>query len=232
LTTLDVEVVRVFANADGGFGNPLGVVFDAAGLSGEIGVRLTAQLGFSETVFVDDLERRAIRIFTPARELKLAGHPVVGTAWVLTRTLGENPGVLRPRLADEVTVWESDGLTWARCSVADAQVWDLVQLESAADVEALPVPPGPDYGHHQFWAWVNEPAGVLRARNFASDLGVAEDEATGSAAVHLAQLQGRPITIRQGRGSVIVARPAERPGWSEIGGRVVAEGRRTVTVTE
>lgn len=232
MTTLDVEVVRVFADADGGFGNPLGVVFDAAGLSSELGVRLTGQLGFSETVFVDDLERRSIRIFTPARELRLAGHPVVGTAWVLTRTLGKNPEVLRPRLADEVAVWEDDGLTWARCSVADAQTWDLVRLDSAADVEALPVPPGPEYGHHQFWAWIDEPAGVLRARNFAPDLGVIEDEATGSAAVHLARLHGRPITIRQGRGSVIAARPAERPGWSEIGGRVVAEGRRTVTVAQ
>lgn len=232
MTTLDVEVVRVFADADGGFGNPLGVVFDAAGLSSELGVRLTAQLGFSETVFVDDLERRSIRIFTPARELRLAGHPVVGTAWVLARMLGKNPEVLRPRLADEVTVWEDDGLTWARCSVADAQTWDLVRLDSVAEVEALPVPPGPEYGHHQFWAWIDEPAGVLRARNFAPDLGVIEDEATGSAAVHLARLHGRPITIRQGRGSVIAARPAEQPGWSEIGGRVVAEGRRTVTVAQ
>ena len=232
MTTLDVEVVRVFADADGAFGNPLGVVFDAAGLSSELGVRLTAQLGFSETVFVDDLEHRSIRIFTPARELRLAGHPVVGTAWVLARMLGKNPEVLRPRLADEVTVWEDDGLTWARCSVADAQTWDLVRLDSVAEVEALPVPPGPEYGHHQFWAWIDEPAGVLRARNFAPDLGVIEDEATGSAAVHLARLHGRPITIRQGRGSVIAARPAEQPGWSEIGGRVVAEGRRTVTVAQ
>ncbi|WP_349263545.1 hypothetical protein [Actinocrinis sp.] len=57
-----------------------------------------------------------------------------------------------------------------------------------------------------------------------------EDEATGSAAVHLAQFHGRPITIRQGRGSVITARPAEQTGWSEIGGRVVADGQRSVTL--
>lgn len=232
MTTLDVHVVRVFTDDDGGFGNPLGVVFDAAALPADTGVRLTAQLGFSETVFVDDLDRRAIRIFTPARELKLAGHPVVGTAWVLARTLGADPGVLRPRLADEVAVWEDDGVTWARCSAADAQAWDLVRLERPADIDALPVPPGPQYGHHQFWAWIDEPAGVLRSRNFAADFGVAEDEATGSAAVHLAQLHGRPITIRQGRGSVISARPALQPGWSEIGGRVVAEGRQAVTVLE
>jgi predicted PhzF superfamily epimerase YddE/YHI9 len=232
VTTLDVHVVRVFADAGGRFGNPLAVVFDAAKLSAELGVRLTAQLGFSETVFIDDLDRRAIRIFTPAQELKLAGHPVVGTAWVLARTLGQGPGVLRPRLAEDVQVWERDGLTWALCSAADAQPWDRVRLESPAAVDALPVPPGPDYPHHQFWAWIDEPAGLLRARNFIPALGVPEDEATGSAAVHLAQEQGRALTIRQGRGSVINARPAERAGWSEIGGRVVPEGIQSVTVSE
>ncbi|HEV3170549.1 MAG TPA: PhzF family phenazine biosynthesis protein [Actinocrinis sp.] len=143
MTTLDVRVVRVFADAYGAFGNPLGVVFDAAHLPSEVGTQLTAQLGFSETVFVDDLAARTIRIFTPVRELRLAGHPVVGTAWVLARELGRPPEVLRPRLADEVAVWERDSLTWARCSVADAQQWDLVRLESPAAVEALPVPPGP-----------------------------------------------------------------------------------------
>jgi predicted PhzF superfamily epimerase YddE/YHI9 len=223
-------VVRVFADAYGAFGNPLGVVFDAAEFPEEVGTRLTAQLGFSETVFVDDLDARKIRIFTPARELRLAGHPVVGTAWVLARELGQPPEVLRPRLADEVAVWERDSLTWARCSAAEAERWDLVRLESPADVDALPVPPGPGIEHHQFWAWIDESAGVLRARNFASAFGVPEDEATGSAAVHLAQLHGRAITIRQGRGSVITARPAEQPGWSEIGGRVVAEGQRSVTL--
>ncbi len=231
MTTLDVHVVRVFTDAYGAFGNPLGVVFDAADFPEEVGTQLTARLGFSETVFVDDLDARRIRIFTPARELRLAGHPVVGTAWVLARELGRPPGVLRPRLADEVAVWERDSLTWARCSAADAQKWDLVRLESPADVDALPVPPGPGIDHHQFWAWIDEPAGVLRARNFASALGVPEDEATGSAAVHLAQLHGRPITIRQGRGSMITARPAAQPGWSEIGGRVVSEGQRSVTLT-
>src|SRR6266568_228122 len=104
-TELDVQVLRVFADPEGGHGNELGVVFDAAGLPGELGVRLTAHLGFSETVFVDDVERASFRIFTPAAELRLAGHPTVGTAWVLAERTGVVPEVLRPRLAEPVPTW-------------------------------------------------------------------------------------------------------------------------------
>jgi PhzF family phenazine biosynthesis protein len=46
---------------------------------------VAADLGFSETVFVDDAGVGEIRIFTPAIEIPFAGHPVVGTAWLLER---------------------------------------------------------------------------------------------------------------------------------------------------
>ena len=99
-STLEVQVLRVFTDQRGGHGNELGVVYGAAELPGELGIRLTAQLGFSESVFVDDEPRAGFRIFTPAAELKLAGHPTVGTAWVLgERAGGAVPAVLRPRLA-------------------------------------------------------------------------------------------------------------------------------------
>ena len=44
---------------------------------------VAGDLGFAETVFVDDRERAEMRIFTPEVELPLAGHPLVGTAWLL-----------------------------------------------------------------------------------------------------------------------------------------------------
>ena len=44
---------------------------------------VAADLGLSEVVFVDDAQRGEIRIFTPAVELDFAGHPSVGTAWML-----------------------------------------------------------------------------------------------------------------------------------------------------
>ncbi|MBR7837495.1 PhzF family phenazine biosynthesis protein [Actinospica durhamensis] len=222
-----VRVVRVFADETGAFGNELGVVFDAAGLPSELGVRLTAHLGFSETVFVDDLERAELRIFTPARELPLAGHPLVGTAHVLAEVTGRVPEVLRPRLADPVDTWQDGGLSWIRANTAYAPEFGFTKLDSPAAVEALAPDPA-QYPHDQFWAWIDEPAGLLRARTFVASMGMGEDEATGSAAMLQARAHGRELTIRQGRGSVIRVRPAAREGWSEVGGRVVGEPERIV----
>ncbi|HEY7465596.1 MAG TPA: PhzF family phenazine biosynthesis protein, partial [Dehalococcoidia bacterium] len=65
----EVHVVRVFTDAEGNFGNPLGVVLDTAGLTDKRRQAIATQLNFSETVFVEDVAQAQIRIFTPATEL-------------------------------------------------------------------------------------------------------------------------------------------------------------------
>lgn len=57
------------------------------------------------------------------------------------------------------------------------------------------------------WAWIDEAAGTLRSRAFPTGLGIAEDEATAAAAVRLGDQLGRAVTIRQGVGSQLLARP-------------------------
>lgn len=255
--TLEVQVLRVFTDPGGGYGNELGVVYDAAGLPSELGIRLTAHLGFSETVFVDDEPRAVFRIFTPATELRLAGHPTVGTAWVLgERAGGKVPAVVRPRLATEVAAWREDvdgaargveggdgegegmkgeggergSVVWIRGAVADAPPWEFVQLGDPAQVDALSPDAPEQRGHHQFWAWIDESAGLVRARTFCANVGVPEDEATGSAAIRLTDKLKRPITIRQGLGSVLYARPAAEPGFAQVGGHVASDGFRSVTL--
>ncbi|MDA4846420.1 PhzF family phenazine biosynthesis protein [Hoeflea poritis] len=68
-------------------GNPLAVVFDAEGLSGEAMQQIAGEFNLSETVFVlpaqNPAHGAAVRIFTPGRELPFAGHPTVGTAIAL-----------------------------------------------------------------------------------------------------------------------------------------------------
>jgi predicted PhzF superfamily epimerase YddE/YHI9 len=228
--TITVLVVRVFADAQGRYGNELGVVLDAAGLENELGPKLTAHLGFSETVFVDAIsgDGADVRIFNPTAEMLLAGHPLVGTSQVLAAATGTQPAQLRPRLAEPVATWREGEVTWIRANTRFAPDFEFIRLDSPEAVEALPVPPPEAQSHEQCWAWIDEPAGLLRARTFVSRLGIPEDEATGAAALHQAQRLGRGLTIRQGRGSVIHARPAQEAGWSEVGGRVVAEPTRVV----
>ncbi len=68
-------------------GNPLGIIFDADGLSDEAMQSIARELNLSETVFVLPPQNPAhtanLRIFTPGRELPFAGHPTVGTAIAL-----------------------------------------------------------------------------------------------------------------------------------------------------
>ncbi len=68
-------------------GNPVAVVLDAEDLSTEQMQRIAVEFGYSETTFVlppDDAAHTArVRIFTPSREIPFAGHPNVGTAFVL-----------------------------------------------------------------------------------------------------------------------------------------------------
>ena len=81
---LDVFTDRAFG------GNPLAVLTDARELDGETMQALAFEIGFSETTFVLPSEQGGtarVRIFTPATELPFAGHPILGTAWVLAAPL-------------------------------------------------------------------------------------------------------------------------------------------------
>ncbi|MGD9028753.1 MAG: PhzF family phenazine biosynthesis protein [Anaerolineae bacterium] len=85
--------VDVFADTPFG-GNPLAVFPDAEGLTTEEMQHIAQEMNLSETTFVLPPEAPGadfkVRIFTPLAELPFAGHPVVGTHWVLAR-LGRVP---------------------------------------------------------------------------------------------------------------------------------------------
>ena len=86
--TLDVFTTTRFQ------GNPLAVITDGDGLSNDQMLAIAREMNLSETVFVqkpsDDRALARLRIFTTKEELKLAGHPVIGT-WFLLAELGVVP---------------------------------------------------------------------------------------------------------------------------------------------
>ena len=86
--TLDVFTTTRFQ------GNPLAVITDGDGLSDDQMLAIAREMNLSETVFVqkptDDRALARLRIFTTKEELKLAGHPVIGT-WFLLAELGVVP---------------------------------------------------------------------------------------------------------------------------------------------
>lgn len=86
--TLDVFTTSRFQ------GNPLAVITDGDGLSADQMLAIAREMNLSETVFVqkptEDRALARLRIFTTKEELKLAGHPVIGT-WFLLAELGVVP---------------------------------------------------------------------------------------------------------------------------------------------
>jgi trans-2,3-dihydro-3-hydroxyanthranilate isomerase len=208
-------VVRVFTRGETG-GNHLGVVNDITGLDDDTMQQIAAELGFSETVFVDwqPDEPPFVRIFTPADELPFAGHPLVGTAWVMMVLSPGQMQTLRYRMG-EAAISGSGDITWIEIPMtgwvddpADAAEFlqqagigdfeDVVRvmmpleyvvarLPSAEAVAA--VSPRMSVLGERFGTYVYARDGDrVRARFFAPGTAVPEDPATGSAAAALAVL--------------------------------------------
>ncbi|MFB7495414.1 PhzF family phenazine biosynthesis protein [Streptomyces sp. NPDC056161] len=214
----EYDVLRVFCGPNGGYGQEVGVVRDGSVQPGRADRQaLAAQLGFGATVFVDDPERGAVDLYAPTLRLPFAGHPCVGAAWLLdVPELVTPAGVVGARLDGE--------FSWIEARAEWAPPHTLRQYATAAEVDALPVPPpgarAPEApsARTYAWAWADEAAGRVRARAW----GVDEDEATGTAALLLTERLGRALNISQGAGSQILTAPQPH-GWVEIGGRVLLE---------
>jgi predicted PhzF superfamily epimerase YddE/YHI9 len=210
-----LHVLRVFVGDGDAGGNPLGVFLDGGEVPEGERQGVAADLGFSETVFVEDCGQGRLRIFTPKEELPFAGHPLVGAAWLLASE-GFEVSALHPP-AGEVPVRTEDDLTFISGKPEWAPPFEHIELGSPAEVEALAGPPD-SHDLAGVWAWEDEEAGYVRARVFPVRLGIEEDEATGAHAVRLAAWLRRTIVIRQGEGSLIFAEP-RLDGTVEIGGR-------------
>jgi trans-2,3-dihydro-3-hydroxyanthranilate isomerase len=111
--TCDVFTDRVFG------GNPLAVLTDARGLDDRTMQSIAREFNFSETTFItppaDPRHTARVRIFTPGGELPFAGHPTVGTAFVLA-SIGAAPD------ANEVVFEEGVGPVRVRIERSGGQV--------------------------------------------------------------------------------------------------------------
>jgi trans-2,3-dihydro-3-hydroxyanthranilate isomerase len=217
--TLAYEVVDVFAG-QAFAGNPLAVVLDGDDLTTEQMQAIAQEFNLSETTFPHAPPEGAtygLRIFTPATELPFAGHPSVGSAWVLHRlgriVAGDNVQSCAAGLLPVHVSTDEVMLTGGAPSVGDA-------LDAGPFLEALGLGPDDLAGPLPRSAGVGIPWGYLlvrpealasvapdvrrvtalggtgvslvawdgavaRCRVFAGGAGVAEDPATGSAALAL-----------------------------------------------
>lgn len=208
----DRYTARVFTAADGSRGNGVLVVACRGLPAAAVRQEVARSAGTPATTFVD-VDRGAVRIHNRLLERSFAGHPLLGTAAVL-RGLGMAPETLTVP-AGELRVWAEDGMQWLHAPGHWSPKTRHRRVDTPAEVEALTGPPADE--PVQVWAWVDEPMGVVRARQFAPSEGKDEDEACGSASMVLAAALGRPLTVIHGKGSMIYVRP--RATGVDLGGR-------------
>ena len=225
MTDLRVEVVRVFTDPGGRFGNPLGIV-DGSLVPPADRRRLAAELGYSETVYVDDPATGTLRIYTATGEMAFAGHPTVGAAYWL-HTNGHPVDTLHVP-AGLIPVTRSGNLFSVQADTTWGSAWTWHQLPTPADVLSAD-PTSYSAGHSFLWSWQDEPAGVIRARAFAPAMNVPEDEATGSAVTQLTAQLARNLHIIQGAGSHLYT-TYEPPTHATVGGYVITAPSRTITI--
>ena len=212
----ELVLLDVFCGPGHTAGNRLGVILGGT-VDREGRQRRAAELGYSETVFIDDVVGGVVDIYTPSVRLPFAGHPLVGVSWLLRSRFG-GCNVLHPG-AGEVPTWADGEFSW----VAGRPEWitgrTTQRFASPAEIDALSGPPAGE-GLLYTWAWIDEAAGEVRARAFPRrGDGIVEDEATGAAALLLTAELGRALTVRQGVGSEIRTQP-RADGRIAVGGRV------------
>lgn len=221
---IEVSVLRVFTDSDGNFGNPLGVI-NASKVEHRDRQQLAAQSGYSETIFVDlpspSSTTAHATIHTPRTEIPFAGHPTVGASWWLRErgtpinTLQVPAGIVQVSYHGDLTAISARS-EWA----PEFAIHDLDSLDALAAADPADFP---DDIAHYLWTWTDRSAGSLRARMFAANLGVTEDEATGAAAIRITDYLSRDLTITQGKGSLIHTTWSPE-GWVRVAGRVVSDG--------
>ena len=137
---LAYRIVNVFTVGDDPFsGNPLAVFEDAPGLDDRQMQAIARQLNLSETTFVTgpggDGVDADVRIFTPAYELPFAGHPTLGTAYVVASLVAGKDDVVLGMPAGRVPV-SGDGAHWT-LTTAVAPSTRPVEASSAELAETL-----------------------------------------------------------------------------------------------
>jgi trans-2,3-dihydro-3-hydroxyanthranilate isomerase len=196
-------------------GNHLGVVEELTGLDTERMQAIAAELGFSETIFIDygHGDTPLIRIFTPGMELLFAGHPLVGAAWVMLGKEGGSVERLQCGIG-EVRIRRDADIVWVDVPMkpenahvdsssfasrvglqSPLSAWRvdmpldyrMVELATADDVARVqPDTTGLEEAHG-LTVYARD-GDRVRMRFFVPVAGIDEDPATGSAAVALATM--------------------------------------------
>jgi predicted PhzF superfamily epimerase YddE/YHI9 len=203
----EMKVLNVFTNEKGEFGNPVGIIVDS---ENKVGDKTRQQMAisseFSEIVFINNLETKDVSIFSPTRQIPFAGHALVGTSYYFNKVLNI-PTVEIESMDKKIKSWQKNNLTFVEAYLSILPNWNFKEYKTPEEIEQITVQEASSLKHTLVWSWINEKEGIVRARTFASDWDITEDEANGSGAMKLASILNRNLIIHHGKGSVIHSTP-------------------------
>ena len=114
-------------------GNQLAVFLDAENLSSNEMQKMAREINFAESTFVTKLDKEnnkaEIKIFTPSQEMQFAGHPIIGTSWVLINKIFNNSpeNITLNVPIGPIAIHQSDNLIWLKA--AQPKFWDVFAKE-------------------------------------------------------------------------------------------------------
>src|SRR5689334_9727446 len=118
-----MKVLKVFVNEKGLYGNPVGIIVDVLGEISNAGrQKIASKSGFSEVVFVNNLAKRNISIYTPQREIPFAGHAAVGAAYFFSAEL-QIPITELSGINGKIETWDENGQSWVRYNTSLLPHW-------------------------------------------------------------------------------------------------------------
>lgn len=126
--SLPFYIIDVFADKKYA-GNQLAVFMDAENLSSEEMQQMAREINFAESTFVTKLDRKnskaEIRIFTPSQEMQFAGHPIIGTSWVLmNKIFDHSPSEIKLEVPiGPIAIHKTEDLIWLKA--AQPKFWDI-----------------------------------------------------------------------------------------------------------
>jgi hypothetical protein len=136
-------------------------------------------------------------------------YAAVGTAWYLQNIQHVHCDQLISH-GQHIDVLLQNEKNWITSPISILPKWNITEYKTVTEIESLSVSTFKDKEHVLVWAWINKERGLVRARTFATDWGIPEDEANGSGSMRLAALLQRDITIIHGKGSLIFAQTTNK----------------------
>ncbi|MEO7977142.1 PhzF family phenazine biosynthesis protein [Flavobacterium sp.] len=114
-------------------GNQLAVFLEAGSLSLNEMQKIAREINFAESTFITKLDKEnnkaEIKIFTPSQEMQFAGHPIIGTSWVLIHKIFDNsPENIKLNVPiGPILIHQSEDLIWLKA--AQPKFWDIFSKE-------------------------------------------------------------------------------------------------------